>query len=148
MIRRLTVKAFFADPDFQALVEEYKQESTNLHMPEPNLQQHLYQGMEDMGVGHGLGAYDGDKLIGFLNLLVTVAPKFGVKMATMESFFVASKHRDSGAGIKLLHEAEALAKSLGAIAMMASCPMDGRLAEVLPRVGYEEEHRVFMRMLQ
>ena len=68
-------------------------------------------------------------------------------LAVVESYFVASKHRKSGAGLALLREAERIASDRGAHALLVSAPHGGRLADVMPRVGYRETNRVFFRSL-
>ena len=106
-----------------------------------------YQAMEASGALHIVGAFD-PELIGLASLLVYGLPHYaGRRMCAMESFFVAPHARKSGAGIKLLRAAEARAAELGASALMISAPLGGRLAEVLPRSGYRETNRVFLRVL-
>ena len=68
-------------------------------------------------------------------------------VATTESFFVDPDKRQSGAGIKLLRIAEAVAKDLGAVGLLVSAPFGGKLADVMEKVGYTETNRVFFRGL-
>nr|WP_269805969.1 GNAT family N-acetyltransferase [Pseudomonas sp. NMI1173_11] len=103
--------------------------------------------MEAAGALHVVGAFAPD-LVGLASLLVYDLPHYaGRRICTMESFFVDPKHRAGGTGIRLLRAAEARALELGAMAMMVSAPANGRLATVLPRSGYRETNRVFMRAL-
>lgn len=106
-----------------------------------------YRVMEASGALHILGAFAPD-LVGLASLLVYGLPHYaGRRVCAMESFFVAPTARRGGTGLNLLRAAEARARELGAAALMVSAPVDGRLASVLPRSGYRETNRVFLKGL-
>lgn len=107
----------------------------------------MYGVLEKSGVFHTIGAFLADKLIGFVTVLVSIAPHVGVFMAVTESLFVAKEHRKTGAGLKLIRQAEACAVERGAPCLLISAPLGGNLAEVLPHVGYTETNRIFFRKL-
>jgi GNAT superfamily N-acetyltransferase len=87
-------------------------------------------------------------MVGFLVLLVSVVPHFGVTIATTESFFVARAARKSGAGLMLRNEAERIARGIGAVGLFISAPVGSRLAEVMGKTkGWRETNRVFFRGL-
>jgi GNAT superfamily N-acetyltransferase len=144
-IRPITVAQFFDAPNCDALLAEYAAESATEGLPAPEPHRAIYEAMEQSGMFHLIGAFEGDELAGFLVLLVSVNPHYSAVIAVTESYFVASAHRKAGAGLALLHEAEALAAKLGAVGFLVSAPSGGRLAEVLPRMGYRETNRVFFR---
>lgn len=146
-IRPCTVADLEASPQLGALLDEYARESAIDSLPHPSAQLPLYRQLEATGALWCLGAYHGADLIGFLLLLAPVLPHYGVRVATAESFFVASHARKSGAGLKLLRAAEDHAKSLGAAGLLVSAPLGGRLTNVLPGVGYRETNRVFFRAM-
>lgn len=137
-----------AEPNLAELLGEYAQESALEDLGTANPQFATYKQMEAMGVAHLLGAFEGDTLVGFLVLLVSVVPHFGKPIASTESYFVARAARKTGAGLKLLHEAEQIAREAGAVGFFVSAPMGSRLAQVLPGVGYRETNRLFFRGLQ
>jgi hypothetical protein len=145
---RITFKQAFDDPDFTTLFDEYCEESAMNGMPQPVCQPAIYQQIEDAGIMHVLGAYDDDRMVGFLNLLVNTLPHYGKLVATTESYFVGFKHRKGGAGLMLLREAERLATTLGAVGILVSSPNGSKLAEVMPKVGYTAANQVFFRSLQ
>lgn len=108
----------------------------------------MYRQMEANGALHIVGAFAGDELVGLASLLVYGLPHYGGRrVCAMESFFVAPAARRGGTGLKLLRAAEARAKELGATALMVSAPVNGRLAQVLPRSGYRPTSQVFVRGL-
>ena len=144
-IRNITFGTAFADPAFEGLLCEYAEESSIAGLPAPKCQVEMYEHMGSLGILHTLGAYTDGVLVGFLTLIVSAPPHYGVLIATTESFFVGAACRKQGGGIKLLREAERLAVSLGAVGFLVSAPVGGRLAEVMPKAGYTETNRVFFR---
>lgn len=146
-VRKVTVAEVAAAANLQALFDDYAAEAKNKDLPahRPNIA--AYAGMEKAGLMHVFAAYHGEALVGFLTLLVTVMPHYGIPMATTESFFVAGDYRKGGTGQKLLDSAEAYAKLIGANAMFVSAPVGGRLSEALPMMGYRETNRIFFRSL-
>lgn len=142
-----TVADMEREPNLFALFAEYAQESATPELGVPDVQLEMYRQMEAAGALKILGAYQGNTLIGFLVMLVTVVPHFGRLIASTESYFVTKSARRGGTGIKLLRCAEQLARDLGAVAFFVSAPSGGRLAQVMPRMGYRETNRIFMRGL-
>jgi GNAT superfamily N-acetyltransferase len=146
-IRHTTFSEVFNDPGFTALFEEYSEEAALSGLPQPNCQVQIYEQMEAAGLLHVLGAFKDGQLTGFLNLLVNVLPHYGVRVGTAESFFVAADQRKNGGGLGLLREAERAAAAQGAVGFLANAATGSRLAEVLPKAGYQESHRLFFRRL-
>ncbi|MBS0323588.1 MAG: GNAT family N-acetyltransferase [Proteobacteria bacterium] len=135
-------------PNFVELVAEYARESSIVELPEHKPHSEMYRAMEHVGVMQVLCAFQGDVVVGFAILLVTVLPHYSVPAATMESLFVGAAYRHSGAGFKLLRAAEEVARAKGAVGLLVSAPKGGQLAEVLTRMrSYRETNRVFFRGL-
>lgn len=142
-----TVADMEREPNLAALFVEYAQESATPELGTADVQLAMYRNMEAAGALRLLGAYQGDTLVGFLVLIVSVVPHFGKCIASTESYFVTQWARGGGAGIKLLRAAEEVARESGAVALFVSSPSAGRLARVMPRMGYRETNRVYMRGL-
>lgn len=147
VIKKVTIAEMERDENFPALFREYAEDSAILDLPPPDEKLAAYRAIERSGIFHVYGAFVGDGLAGFISVLLPVIPHYGVAVGVTESFFVAKAHRKSGAGLKLLRAAEDMARTAGAPALMVSAPFGGRLAEVLPRQGYKETNRVFLRKL-
>ncbi|WP_340152012.1 GNAT family N-acetyltransferase [uncultured Sneathiella sp.] len=147
MIRCITFDEAYSHPDFADLLAGYGDECAINGLPAPDCQPEQYKALELTGAFHVFGAFSGDRMIGFLGLLISVIPHYGAMVATTESFFVDPDKRQSGAGIKLLRIAEAVAKDLGAVGLLVSAPFGGKLADVMEKVGYTETNRVFFRGL-
>lgn len=148
MIQSITVDDLERAPNFTGMLEAYGVESSIDGMPPYNAQMASYKQLEAAGLLHVLGSFTDETLTGFLCLMVSTLPHYGVMVATTESFFVASEHRKSGAGTMLLKQAEYLAREKGAAGLFVSAPKGGRLAQVMesaPR--YRETNRVFFRSL-
>lgn len=147
VIRKCTVAEIEQAGALSELLAAYGDESSIAEFGTVNACFDTYRAMEANGALHIIGVF-GPELVGLASLLVYGLPHYaGRRICTMESFFVAPAARSGGAGIKLLRAAEAHALELGATAMLVSAPVDGRLASVLPRSGYRETNRVFVRGL-
>lgn len=147
VIRICTVAEVEQAGALQELLAAYGVESSIPELGEVSASFEAYRQMEASGALHIVGAF-GPELIGLASLLVYGLPHYaGRRVCTMESFFVLPGARRGGAGLKLLRAAENHARALGAHAMFVSAPAGGRLASVLPRTGYRETNRVFVRGL-
>ena len=146
-VRKITFNKLCQAPNIAQLTQEYAQEASIEEMPQHNPQIDMYLAMESTGIFHVFGAYDGDEMVGFLNMLTTKLPHYGVHAGTIESFFVEHSHRKTGAGRRLLSVAEDFAKSVGCIAMLLSAPTGSRLAKIMPRTKYRKSNEIFCRRL-
>lgn len=142
-IRLCAASELLDAPNRHELWDEYASESAIAGLPKPVVQSDTYKMLEQAGALQLIGAFSNDKMIGFISVLSNKLPHYGVLMAVSESFFVAKSHRKTGAGLRLLREAERYALSIGSPGLLVSAPSGGRLAGVLPNVGYQETNRVF-----
>lgn len=148
IVRRCSIAEIGESGLLPELVQAYAAESRIPELGEVSAQIETYRAMEASGAMFPIGAF-GPRLVGVATLLVYGLPHYaGRRVATMESFFVLPAARRTGAGLKLLHAAEQLAGELGATAFLVTAPVGGRLARVLPRSGYRETNRIFIRSLQ
>lgn len=144
-IRRCLVSDIQQSPAVDDIVREYADESSIKEIGEAEPDFAMYQSMEESGVLHAIGAFDGDDLVGFAFVFYYGLPHYkGRCIATTESIFVLHKHRKNGAGIKLIRAAESMARELGAPALLISSPYGGRLATVLPQLSYRQSNQVFV----
>lgn len=147
-IKRVPLVLIERAPELPDLLAEYAAESANdqigpvcPHMP-------TYRLMENGGGFYTFGAFLDGRLIGFLFLMMPLLPHYSLKVAVSESFFVASKHRKTGAGTLLRQVAEDFATTGGAVGIMFSAPIGGALEKVLPKAGYADKARVFFKALK
>ena len=140
-IARCTVDQILGCAD---LLLEYAEESAIDGMPQPRPDAPAYRTMEANGKVVAFGAFDEDKLIGFLVMLAVTLPHYSEKVATAESFFVSAAYRRAGTGDRLLDEAKRFAKEIGAVGLLISAPIGGKLAAVLEKKkSFTETNRVF-----
>lgn len=143
-----TVAAIETAPNFAVLLAEYAAESAIAGMPPPNARMDAYRDLEAKGLLSVLAALSDDgELIGFISVLAAPLPHYGMSVAVSESFFVAKAHRSTGAGLRLLRDAEVKAREIGSPGLLVSAPFAGKLFELLPRLGYAETSRIFFKRL-
>jgi len=146
-VQCITVDEAFSAAEFPALLAEYAAESAIDGLPAPAPSVERYRQVEASGVMHLLCSFTGGVITGFIVLLVSNIPHYNAVVATTESYFVGHAHRDTGAGLKLLRAAEAVATDQGAVGILVSTPVEGRLVKVLPKSGYTGSNMVFFRGL-
>lgn len=147
VLKQCSVADIEIAPNFNDLLDEYGATSAIDGLPQPRAKIDLYKQIESSGKFVLIAAYLDDVLIGLITVLTPINPHYSACVAVTESFFVCRAHRKSGAGLKLLKEAERIALESGSNGLLISTPIDGNLCEVLPHVGYEETNRVFFRKL-
>jgi hypothetical protein len=146
MIEAVEFRTLHNSKNFDALLTEYAEEAALSALPIPKPQPDMYYSMERAGILHCLASYTDDRtLSGFMTLIVTVMPHYGAIIATSESYFVGSAYRQSGAGIRLLKAAEAISAGVGAVGLLVSAPVGGKLENVLPKAGYANTNRLFFK---
>ena len=145
VVRPCTVSEVMCAPEWEEILAEYVAEASIKGMPPPNAKIETYRKIESTGNLHSFMALEGNRLVGFIYVLAPVLPHYGIPVAVCESFFVASKSRKGGAGLRLLRAAEDKANELGSPGLVVSAPFGGRLCDLLPRCGYVETNRVFFK---
>ena len=111
-------------------------------------QRAIYEAMEQAGVIRCFAARFGTQLVGFVSVLVTVMPHLGRRFATIESLFVDSDYRSTGAGDLLLDAADQCAADLACVGITGAAIRGSRLEKVLSRrSGYMPTHTMFTRWL-
>lgn len=147
VIRKSTIAELESAPNIQEILDEYANESSPSikDLPRPVVKVDMYKHLESINAIHIIGAFLDEVLVGYITILAPISPKFGVRMAVSESYFVLKAYRGTGAGTKLRQAAEKWSKQTGAIGISISAPVGGDLAEVLPHVGYQEASRMFFK---
>lgn len=132
---------------FPALAAAYAKEAALPGLPPPCPDVERYQALEDAGVLHILGAWQGEVLIGFLSLLVAVLPHYSEKVATVESFFVAAEARNTGAAFALIHASYALARQQAAVGMFFTAAVGSTMFGLMRANSVQKSHEVFFKPL-
>lgn len=146
-IRKTSYTEILDAPNVTEVLDAYAAESSLDELGPYNPQRGMYDMLERAGLLHVFAAHDGDKLIGFVSVLINVLPHYGRRVAVSESLFVLKAYRSGGAGIKLLRHAEKFAKEAGASGMLVSAPAGGKLEKLLPGLKYRHSNTVFVKAL-
>lgn len=141
-IRISSTDDFFAHVDSARLLAEYAAECRNPELPPPNPDPVMYRALQVAGLLHVLTVHEGDEMIGFACVVVSVNPHYNVPLANTESLFVAAGHRGGYVGVKLLDAVKDLAREKGAHGLYVVAPIGTRLPGVLYCRGYRETNSV------
>jgi GNAT superfamily N-acetyltransferase len=152
-VRRCRLSEIEAAPNLQELVAEYEHEAAMPEIGPANPQVADYKRLEatltgDVGL-HAIGAFEGDKLVGYLFFVLVKLPHYGAYTATVESFFVPRVERKRGVGVALRKAAEDAARTLGAKVLFISASADSAFARAMRsrKSGYRHSNEVFVKKL-
>lgn len=147
-LRHCSIAEIEAASNLAEVLAEYAAES---HLPEigaPDPQWATYRALEAAGVFHPIAAFEGKRLAGCIFAIIAPLPHYGIRVATVESFFVPKSDRDKNVGLRLLAFVEDWARSLGAAAIMLTAPTEGALARVMGAMPkYRHSNQVFVKAL-
>lgn len=143
-IRRMTVEDFFDREEATLLLSQYEEECAIAGLPAPKPDVELYQLIEQAGAMRMFGAFSENRLIGFINLLVTRNPHYSAILGTIESIFVQKEERSNGGvGLGLLRKARQEAQNLKAVGLLVSAPAGGSFEAVMSRLEAKKTNQVF-----
>jgi GNAT superfamily N-acetyltransferase len=145
VIEKSSVSAISEAPSFKRLAAEYASQSALADIPPPAARLANYLPLERSGALQTVVARVDGRVIGFITVLSVKLPHYAHSLSVSESFFVAKRHRSSGAGLRLLRAGEKIAAAAGSPGLLISAPFEGDLCRVLPRVGYAEVGRSFFK---
>jgi GNAT superfamily N-acetyltransferase len=147
-IQQVSFSAILDAPNWEQLKAEYEAECSNPLIGGINPQCEMYAQMESAGLMASFAAFDGADVAGFGTVLTTIYPHYGVKVATAESIFVASTHRNSSIGLDLIAAIENYARESGCIGIYDSAPVGSQFEALLnAKKGYLRTNSVFFRSL-
>lgn len=130
------------------LLREYAAECSIPEIGQIQPQAAMYEAMERSGLMRTFAAYCGDELAGIASILLYVLPHYGEKVASLESIFVARRHRSKAIGRELMKTVENCARAEGCKAILYSAPAESRLERLLSLLrGYRRTNAVFTRRL-
>lgn len=130
-IKKCTIADLEAHPNFVELIAEYAAECSIDGLPEPRGKLDLYKSIERAGMMFPFEAKLDGILIGFMVVIVTVNPHYGIVLATTETLFVKRDRRYTGAGGRFIAEAKELAREHKSPGVFVIAPIDSTLEKVL-----------------
>ena len=144
IVRPCSIAEMESSPNIAELLDAYAGESAIEGLPTPSASFPLYKQLETAGALSVFAAFIESVVIGFITLLAPVNPHYNARLPVVESFFVIKKHRKSGAGLKLLQQAENWAKSIST-GLLISAPFGSDLDKVLAKRGYKQTNSVYFK---
>ena len=145
MIKKIKFSELEEAKNFSELRDEYAKECAIAGLPPIAEKFAIYKQMECTGFFHLFGAYVEDVLVGFVSVIVSVIPHYGVPIAVAESLFLSKEHRGSNLGLGLIKAAQDCAKECGSSGILFSAPSGGQLSKLLPKIGYRETNVTFLK---
>lgn len=146
MIKLVKCAEWLDIAEAQPLIAEYAAECSIPAIGKINPQGQTYVALEAAGMMQSFAAYDQGKLAGFANVLITIMPHYGVKLATIETMFVAREYRSSGCGKELMHAIESYSQDAYCVGVLYSSPAGGQLERLLDASKqYQRTNTVFYR---
>ena len=131
--RPVTVAEVFGAPDADMLISEYMAEAGNPFLPQkPNVD--YYRRAEEAGAFRVVGAFSGERLVGFGSFVLTVIPHYSTVTASVESVFLSKEFRLGAAGVRLINAVSHAAKDAGASGIYWGCRSGSRLVTLFARV--------------
>lgn len=120
-----------------ALLREHWEEVAKLkHLFVLNPDWQAYEEFESSGLLLALAAWEGDKLVGYsANVIHKNRHYRDVAMCQNDVLFVASSHRGTSTGIRLMRETERMAKERGAQVVLWHAKPNSTLDRMLGREG-------------
>lgn len=136
-------------PEVQVLIKQYAEECAIAGLPDPSYKFELYQSLYNMKLLRIVVAKtDEDQIVGFVCVLGSTLPHYGIPIATVESFFVGKQYRKTGAGIRLRIWAERIAREFNSPGLLICCPIDGSLDNYLSKCkDYRVTNKVYFKRL-
>lgn len=143
--RKCSIEEIQGEGNLGQMLREYAEESAIEGLPNPCAQMETYRVLETMGMEiHG--AFVDGLLVGFVTVLISPLPHYGVTIGVTESLFVMKAHRKKGIGLRLLRVAELSAQIRGAKGVLVSSPAGGALEKVLSlKSQYRKTNSVFFK---
>ena len=143
VFKRLTPQEVAESKGFSRLLEGYSSECANQSLGAVHPDMDLYELYHNSGMLGITGAFDGERLIGVVAVLVSPLAHFSQKTAVTESFYLAPEYRGQGLGRKLLAHAMQFAASKGVKGLYVSAPTGSRLERIAKEAGLRQTNSVF-----
>jgi GNAT superfamily N-acetyltransferase len=130
-IEAVSYRRIIEDPRWEKLSAEYEAECALPELGPVCIRHDLYEAMERNGATQAFGVYEDEILICFMNVRVWVVLRYGKKIATTESIFLADAYRSKGIWPKMMAVLKSYAKSKGCVTVQCTAPVGSRFARLM-----------------
>jgi GNAT superfamily N-acetyltransferase len=132
-----------AAPNLADLVAEGYEEAKVMGLPNGGLHLEMYRFLDEKGAIKIVKAEIDGELIGYVVVLLHVSMHYSTRLGQVETIFVAKKHRHTGAGLKLIREAENIAQEEKVPVLFFNCPISSAYNELMATKEYEATHTIY-----
>jgi len=146
-IKLVTVKELFSSSNWDNVVSAYINESNNKVLPKANVQEYVYQELEDTGMFKVIAAYEEDKLVGFIMASFSILPHYLVKSVSTSAIFVLQEYRNTNTTKRLLNTLEDVSRKAGIKAFIMTAPKESRLEKAARIFGFTATNTLFTKVL-
>ena len=136
--KKIRVEEILNANNAKYLFDEYAKESksgTVSTVVKPDIEG--YKQLEELGVLDCVGAFDDEKLVGFVVSITSNMYHYSTFCTVIESQFVLKEYRKEGTWKKLLDLAEEQAKKRGSTNLFMTAPVGGRLDKIAKFYGFK-----------
>ena len=141
-IKEISFTQLFEYPGFDEFCAEYAEESGNADLGHALPNKDFYLTLESLDKCFCIGAFDGPDLVGFCVLIIQEHTHYSKIVGWCDSIWIAKPHRKGYAGLKIIREAQALARDKGAVGVYFSAPEGARLSMLFERL-FQPKDRVY-----
>lgn len=148
IIRKVDVRDILFSDNSETLFEAYAQEAENKIIKEkiqPNCEKYVL--LYDTGLLHCIGAFDKDKMVGFITFIINDVLHYSKLSSVIESQFVLKEYRKSGAWNKMLKLVKDMSKENGAKNIFMTTTPNSKLDKVLQKKGYILTNNIYTESL-
>ncbi len=113
--------------------------------PEPSRE--LYDMLEQSGALIAFGAYDGDRMVGYVSAMLYRHPHYPMTVAQHDTLYLLPEYRQGSAALRMMRAVEVSAAERGAERMMWHAKLDSQFSHILMAKGYHTEETIFSKEL-
>ncbi len=128
---------------FDAVVNEYKEETSNPAIGSPSVQFERYRALAELGSLKCVGAFEEGVLIGLVHVLFAKSQHYDFPVASIESFYLRVAYRKGTNGLRLIRAVKDLVKREGAPGVVFMAPPGTAYEKVCRKLGMLHTHSAY-----
>ena len=138
----------FIEEGWHLAIEHYEEVAKATGAPLPSIDVEQLISLENCGMIFTIGAFDGEKLIGYsVNQIGRSFNFHDVIMVDNQGLFVSKQYRNTRAGLRLIDETNRVAKERGAVRATWHTYLGTRAATLFDRLGYKAHDIIYTKEL-
>ena len=142
-IRELPYQELEHTTGFDAVVNEYKDETSNSAIGSPSVQFERYRDLDRLGSLKCVGAFEEGVLVGLVGVLFAKSQHYDFPVASIESFYLRKAYRKGTNGLRLIRAVKGLVKREGAPGVIFMAPPETNYERVCRKLGMVHTHSAY-----